>query len=93
MFIYCLEIHLSLPSRSLKEKRGIVKSILGRARNRFNLGCAEVDRQDNPSVAVLGFVTVSPDKVIARTVLVRVEDWVYESWPDVEITGSDISEV
>jgi uncharacterized protein YlxP (DUF503 family) len=93
MFIYCLEIHLSLPSRSLKEKRGIVKSILGRARNRFNTACAEVDRQDNPSVSVLGFVTVSPDKTIARTVLERIEDWIYENWPDVEITGSDISEV
>ena len=93
MFIYCLELHLSLPAHSLKEKRGIVKSILGRARHRFNLGCAEVDRQDNPSVAVLGFVTVSPDKAIARTVLVRVEDWIYEGWPDVEITCSDLSEV
>jgi uncharacterized protein YlxP (DUF503 family) len=93
MFIYCLELHLSLPSRSLKEKRGIVKSILGRTRNRFNTACAEVDRQDNPSVAVLGFVTVSPDKTIARTVLERIEDWIYENWPDVEITGSDISEV
>ena len=93
MHIFCLELHLSLPSHSLKEKRGIVKSILGRARNRFNLGCSEVDRQDNPAFAVLGFVTISPDKVIARTVLVRVEDWIYEGWPDVEITGSDISEV
>jgi uncharacterized protein YlxP (DUF503 family) len=93
MFIYCLELHLSLPSRSLKEKRGIVKSILGRTRNRFNSACAEMDRQDNPSVAVLGFVTVSPDKTIARTVLERIEDWIYENWPDVEITGSDISEV
>lgn len=93
MFIYCLELHLALPSRSLKEKRGIVKSILGRARNRFNTACAEVDRQDNPAVAVLGFVTVSPDKTIARGVLERIEEWVYEGWPDVEITGSDISEV
>jgi uncharacterized protein YlxP (DUF503 family) len=93
MFIFCLEIHLSLPSHSLKEKRGIVKSILGRARNRFNVACAEVDRQDNASVAVLGFVTVSPDKLIPRQLLERVEDWIYEGWPDVEITGSDISEI
>lgn len=93
MFIYCLEIHLSLPSHSLKEKRGIVKSILGRARNRFNVACAEVDRQDNAAVAVLGFVTVSPDKNIPRQALEKVEEWIYESWPDVEITGSDISEI
>ena len=93
MHIFCLEIHLSLPSASLKEKRGIIKSIQGRARNRFNVACAEVDRQDNPRVAVLGFVSVSSDKGIARTVLERVEDWVYENWPDVEIVAADISEV
>ena len=93
MFIYCLEIHLSLPSHSLKEKRGIVKSVLARARNRFNVACAEVDRQDNASAGVLAFVTVSPDKNIPRQVLERVEEWIYEGWPDVEITASDISEI
>lgn len=93
MFIHCLEIHLSLPSRSLKEKRGIVKSILGRARNRFNAACAEVDRQDNATVAVLGFVTVSSDKNISRQTLEKVEEWVYGGWPDVEITAADISEI
>ncbi|HIJ96464.1 MAG TPA: DUF503 domain-containing protein [Desulfuromonadales bacterium] len=93
MHIFCLEIHLSLPSHSLKEKRGIVKSILGRARNRFNVACAEVDRQDNAGVGVLAFVTVSPDKTIPHQVLERLEDWIYEGWPDVEITGSDISEI
>jgi uncharacterized protein YlxP (DUF503 family) len=93
MHIFCLELQLDLPSRSLKEKRGFVKSILGRTRSRFNVGCAEVDRQDNPGVAVLGFVTVSPDKNIARQVLERLEDWVYDGWPDVEIIGADISEI
>lgn len=93
MFIFCSEIHLSIPAFSLKDKRGIVKSILGRARNRFNVSCAEVDRQDNPSVAVLGFVTVSPDKTIARNTLDRLEDWIYEGWPDVEIIGSNITEL
>jgi hypothetical protein len=91
MFIFSLEIELSLPAHSLKEKRGIVKSVLGRARNRFNVACAEVDRQDNCGVAVLGFVTVSPDKVIARTALERLEDWLYEEWPNLEITASQIT--
>lgn len=93
MHIFCLELHLALPSFTLKEKRGIVKSLQGRARNRFNVACAEIDRQDNPRVAVLGFVTVSPDKTLARTALERLEDWVYENWPDVEITGAAITEV
>ncbi|MDO9068982.1 MAG: DUF503 domain-containing protein [Deltaproteobacteria bacterium] len=93
MFIYCLEIHLSLPSRSLKEKRGIVKSILGRSRNKFNVACAEVGRQDNAGVAVLGFVAVSSDKNIPRQTLEKVDEWIYEGWPDVEIIGADISEI
>lgn len=93
MFIYCLELHLSLAAGSLKEKRGIVKSILGRCRNRFNVSCAEVDRQDACSVAVLGFVTVSPDRTVARGTLERLEDWVYGGWPDVEITASQITEL
>lgn len=93
MFVFCLELELSLPAHSLKEKRGIVKSILGRARNRFNVACAEVDRQDNCGVAVLGFVTVSPDKSIARVALERLEDWIYEGWPDVEISASQITEL
>ena len=93
MHIYALELHLSLPSSSLKEKRGIIKSIQGRARNRFNVASAEVDRQDNPRNAVLGFVTVSSDKVVARSTLERLEDWIYEGWPDLEITGSDVSEI
>ena len=93
MFIYVLELHLSLPTTTLKEKRGIIKSIQGRVRNRFNVACAEIDRQDNPRVAVLGFVTVSPDKVIARSVLERLEEWVYQGWPDLEITGAHIAEI
>lgn len=93
MFIFCLELHLDLPSSSLKEKRGIVKSILSRARQRFNVAGAEVDRQDNPRVAVLGFVTVSPDKAYARQNLERLEDWLYENWPDLEITGGHIDEI
>jgi hypothetical protein len=93
MFIFCAEIHISLPTDSLKGKRGIVKSILARSRNRFNIACAEVDRQDNPGFAVLGFVTVSPDKAIARKTLEQVEDWIYESWPEIELTGSDINEL
>lgn len=93
MFVFCLELQLALPCCSLKEKRGIVKSILGRARNRFNVACAEVDRQDNCGVAVLAFVTVSPDKTIARSALERLEDWLYDGWPDVEIVAGQITEL
>lgn len=93
MHIYCLEIQLSIPASSLKGKRGIVKSILGRARNRFNISCAEIDRQDNHGIAVLGFVTISPERTVALNCMQRLEDWIFDSWPEAEITASQLTEL
>ena len=46
---------------SLKEKRSIVKSVVGRLRNRFNVSAAEVDHQDSKTSAVIAIATVSND--------------------------------
>jgi len=47
--------------RSLKEKRSIVKSVIGRLKSRFNLSIAEVDHQDNKAAAVIAMTIVSND--------------------------------
>jgi len=46
---------------SLKAKRSIVKSVIGRLRSRFNISISEVDHQDNKTSAVLGIAVVSND--------------------------------
>lgn len=46
---------------SLKEKRSIVKSVIGRLKNRFNISIAEVDHQDNKTCAGLAITTVAND--------------------------------
>jgi uncharacterized protein YlxP (DUF503 family) len=92
MHIYAAQIYLSLPSHSLKGKRGIVKSLLARARNRFNVSAAEVDRQEDPGSAVLGFVTVSSSRRYARQLLEKLEEWMVEERPDLEVTAADIEE-
>jgi uncharacterized protein YlxP (DUF503 family) len=46
---------------SLKEKRSIVKSLLGRLKSRFNISIAEVDHQDQKSSAVIGIALISND--------------------------------
>jgi uncharacterized protein YlxP (DUF503 family) len=46
---------------SLKEKRSIVKSLLGRLKSRFNISIAEVDHQDNKTCAVIAMALVSND--------------------------------
>jgi uncharacterized protein YlxP (DUF503 family) len=45
-------------SRSLKDKRQVLKSIKDRLRNRFNVSVAEVDALDDHRLAVLGVAMV-----------------------------------
>jgi len=44
---------------SLKEKRSIVKGLIGRLKSRFNISIAEVDHQDSKTSAVIGIAIVS----------------------------------
>ena len=44
---------------SLKEKRSIIKSLIGRLKSRFNISIAEVDHNDNKTSAVIAIAIVS----------------------------------
>ena len=46
---------------SLKEKRSVVKSLIGRLKSRFNISIAEVDRQNSKQLAVITMAMVSND--------------------------------
>lgn len=92
MFVYAAVVEIAIPCRSLKGKRGIVKSILARARNRFNLSGAEVDRQDDWGTAMLGFASVSGSRLRARQILEQLEAWLVAERPDVDVVGFDITE-
>lgn len=46
---------------SLKGKRSIVKSVVGRLKARFNISVAEVDHQDSKTSAVIAMAMVSND--------------------------------
>lgn len=92
MHIFCARMEIHLHTLTLKEKRGIVKSIAGRMRNRFNVAVAEVDALDDRGVGVLGIVTVSNDRRYAEGLLRRVEQWIVEERPDIDVTEFDIVE-
>lgn len=89
MHILLLEIDIHLPaSQSLKDKRGILKSVIHRLRTTYNVSVAEVDGQDKWQVATLAIVTVSSlrNRVeeTERKVLAEVEQRF-----DLVITGVD----
>jgi len=44
---------------SLKEKRRIVKSLLGRVKSRFNFSVAEIGAQDSKDQAIIGLAVVA----------------------------------
>jgi len=46
---------------SLKAKRSIVKSLIGRLKSRFNISISEVDHQDSKASAVIAIAIVTND--------------------------------
>ncbi len=56
-------------SRSLKQKRGVVRSITQRVKNRFNLSIAEVGGQDTWQRAELGLCGASSDRQRVRALI------------------------
>jgi len=59
MIVGVMTAHLSLiGATSLKGKRSIVKSVIGRLKSRFNISISEVGRQDSKSIAVIGIAIV-----------------------------------
>jgi uncharacterized protein YlxP (DUF503 family) len=83
-----VELHVH-GSRSLKEKRGVLRSISQRVRNRFALSVAEVGGQDRWQSALLGIAAVGNDAVGLRRLLERVVVFI-EELQLAEVTHADI---
>ncbi len=60
MIVGTLELKLYAPwVSSLKEKRMVVKSIVAKTKNKFNVSIAEVDEQDTHQTIILGIACVA----------------------------------
>jgi uncharacterized protein YlxP (DUF503 family) len=59
-------------ARSLKDKRQVVRSILDRLRNSFNVAATEVEAQDNRQLAVLGLATVGTEAHALKITLGKI---------------------
>jgi len=54
-------------SRSLKDKRQVVRSITDRLRNSFNVSVAEVDSLDHRQLVVLGLAMIASESAPIRS--------------------------
>ncbi|TMJ08544.1 MAG: DUF503 domain-containing protein, partial [Bacillati bacterium ANGP1] len=59
-------------SHSLKDKRRLVKSLLDRLHNQFNVAAAEIDAQDNHRHAHLAVTCVSSESRHANQILSHI---------------------
>ena len=75
---------------SLKGKRMVVKSVIQRVRNRFNVAIAEIDTQDAWEVITLGIVCVSEDRRHANEMLSKVVDFIESERLDAEVGAVEL---
>ncbi|MEA2507317.1 MAG: uncharacterized protein QOH48_1935 [Actinomycetota bacterium] len=74
MFIAIARFEFFIPaSRSLKDKRRVLRSVIQTIRNRFNVSIAEVEYQDLWQRAAVGVSCVADSIAHCRKVLQEVE--------------------
>lgn len=85
MRIAVCKIKLYAPwGHSLKEKRMIVKSLLAKIRNKYQVSAAEVEDQDIHQSIVIGIAAIVAHNAQADSIIERILNFVEET-SDVEI--------
>jgi len=87
MIVGTLELKLYAPwVSSLKEKRMVVKSIVAKTKNKFNVSIAEVDEQDTHQTIILGIACVAGTVSQSDSILDHVINFI-ESSSEAEIVN------
>ena len=85
------KVRLRLPENlSLKGKRQILKSIIARVRNKFDVSVAEIDDNDLWQLSTLGICCISNDNKYTNEVLSKIVDFIINGRFDVEILDYEI---
>ena len=64
---------------SLKEERMIVKSLVAKLRNRYNVSAAEIDEQDTHQIIVIGVAAIVPHNAFADSLMEDISLFVEEN--------------
>jgi len=90
MHIASLRVEIEITDAlTLKDKRQVVRSLLDRIRNRFNVSAAEVGRNDSVRYAELAAVGVANDRQFLDRVMGKLLDLI-ESEPRVVLLEQDL---
>lgn len=87
-----LIVEILIPGcRSLKEKRSVIKPILTRARNKFNVSSAEIEKLDIHHQSTLAFSSVSNEHVRTNKVFQSLIEWLENSHFQIQIIDEEIN--
>lgn len=73
---------------SIKEKRMVVKSLIKRIQNTFNVSVGEVENQDIHQSIVIGLSGVCVDNKQANSIIDNITNFIYEN-TDAEVIHID----
>jgi uncharacterized protein YlxP (DUF503 family) len=76
-------------STSLKDKRQVVRHIVGGLRTKFNAGVAEIDHQDLRQRGAIGVSCVSESSFHAKKMLMEMERYVRNQYA-IEVLGATV---
>lgn len=83
-------MELYLPeAHSLKEKRGVIKSIIQRIRNKFNVSVCEADHHDIWKSATIGMAAVSNDKDVIEQTFSAIDRFL-EDYCDCQVVSFEV---
>ncbi|MEW5761705.1 MAG: DUF503 domain-containing protein [Bacillota bacterium] len=87
MFVGVLTVDLFLPgAASLKDRRRVLRGLLDRLRNRYNVASAEVGGNGSWKAVTVGIVTISNSAGHVERLLARVLQYI-EAIPEIEVTS------
>ncbi len=85
MLIGLINFDLYLPMvSSLKEKRSIIKSLIEKSRNKFNLAVSETDKNDLWKNSTISAVTVSNERKYIDSIFSKYVNFL-DKIPEVEL--------
>lgn len=76
---------------SLKDKRSVVKSILHKLKNQYNVSVAEVEEMDMLNKAILGIGVVGNNRVLCEKILRQSINFIEANY-EVEVTEMELME-
>ena len=89
MFVLALEVDLHIAhAQSLKDKRGVIRSIVDGARRRYHVAAAEVGDENVWQRAQLGFAAVSNSQQHTTELIDEVSRFVW-SFPEIAVLDEE----